>query len=59
MTCDTLKPIDQFYRAAGMADDHRNGCVACNLAAKKAPTALDSQANRDRVRKWQQRILSA
>ena len=37
-----------------MADGHRNDCVPCNLAAKKARTALDPQANRDRVRKWQQ-----
>jgi hypothetical protein len=48
-----LKPIEQFYRAAGMADGHRSDCIPCNLAAKKARTALDPQANRDRVRRWQ------
>jgi hypothetical protein len=46
------KPLDQFYRAAGMADGHRSDCVPCNLAAKKARTALNPQANRDRVRRW-------
>jgi hypothetical protein len=51
--CGQSKPIDQFYRAAGMADGHRSDCIPCNLAAKKARTALDPQANRDRVRRWQ------
>jgi hypothetical protein len=36
-----------------MADGHRSDCIACNLAAKKERTALDPQANRDRVRRWQ------
>jgi Recombination endonuclease VII len=37
-----------------MADGHRSDCIPCNLAAKKARTALDPQANRDRDRRWQQ-----
>jgi len=36
-----------------MRDGHRNDCKVCNLAAKKARVALDPQANRDRVRRWQ------
>jgi hypothetical protein len=36
-----------------MADGYRSDCIPCNLAAKKARTALDPQANRDRVRRWQ------
>ena len=36
-----------------MSDGHRSDCIPCNLAAKKARTALDPQANRDRVRRWQ------
>jgi len=36
-----------------MADGHRWDCIQCNLAAKKARTALSPQANRDRVRRWQ------
>jgi hypothetical protein len=51
--CGESKPLDEFYRAAGMADGHRSDCIPCNLAAKKARTALDPQANRDRVRRWQ------
>jgi hypothetical protein len=51
--CGDSKPIEQFYRSGGMADGRRNDCIACNLAAKKARTALDPQANRDRVKKWQ------
>jgi hypothetical protein len=53
VVCGETKPLDRFYRAAGMADGHRSDCVPCNLAAKKARTALDPQANRDRVRRWQ------
>jgi len=51
--CGESKPLDEFYRAAGMIDGHRSDCIPCNLAAKKARTALDPQANRDRVRRWQ------
>jgi hypothetical protein len=53
IACGESKPIEQFYRAAGMADGHRSDCIPCNLAAKKARTALNPQANRDRVRRWQ------
>ena len=36
-----------------MADGHRSDCIPCNLAAKRARTALDPEANRARARKWQ------
>src|SRR4051794_31245921 len=52
--CGDLKPLDDFYRMAGMRDGYRNDCKTCNLAAKKARTALNPQANRDRVKRWQQ-----
>jgi CRISPR/Cas system-associated protein Cas10 (large subunit of type III CRISPR-Cas system) len=51
--CGELKPLDDFYKSAGMRDGHRNDCKVCNLAAKKARTALDPQTNRDRVKRWQ------
>jgi hypothetical protein len=51
--CGESKPLDDFYRAAGTADGYRSDCKPCNLAAKRARTALDPQANRDRVRQWQ------
>jgi hypothetical protein len=51
--CGIIKPLDQFYRAKGMADGHRSDCVPCNLAAKRERSALNPQANRDRVRRWQ------
>jgi hypothetical protein len=51
--CGELKPLDEFYRARGMRDGHRNDCKVCNLAAKAARTAENPQANRDRVRRWQ------
>jgi Autographiviridae endonuclease VII len=52
--CGEIKPLDDFYRSAGMRDGHRNDCKVCNLAAKAARTVLDPQANRDRVKRWQQ-----
>jgi Autographiviridae endonuclease VII len=51
--CGELKPLDDFYRASGMRDGHRNDCKPCNLAAKKARTALVPQANLERVKRWQ------
>jgi hypothetical protein len=51
--CGELKPLEDFYKSVGMRDGHRNDCKVCNLAAKAARTALDPQANRDRVRRWQ------
>ncbi|HUI48953.1 MAG TPA: hypothetical protein VL119_09670 [Acidimicrobiia bacterium] len=51
--CGESKPLDQFYRSAGMADGYRSDCILCNLAAERARTARDPQANRDRVRRWQ------
>jgi hypothetical protein len=35
-----------------MADGHRWDCIKCNLAAKRARTALDPEANRARARRW-------
>jgi hypothetical protein len=54
IACGQSKPLDQFYRAAGMADGHRSDCIQCNLAAKRARTALDPEANRARARRWKQ-----
>lgn len=35
-----------------MADGYRSDCIPCNLAAKRARTALDPEANRARARRW-------
>ncbi len=35
-----------------MVDGHRSDCIPCNLAAKRARTALDPEANRARARRW-------
>jgi hypothetical protein len=37
-----------------MRDGYRSDCKVCNLAAKAARTALDPQANRDRVKRWRE-----
>jgi hypothetical protein len=48
--CGQTKPIDDFYRAAGMRDGRRNDCKVCNLAAKKARyVSADAVA---RVERW-------
>jgi hypothetical protein len=53
ITCGVVKPLGEFYRAAGMRDGHRNDCKVCNLAAKKDRYRADPQAHIDRVRRWQ------
>jgi hypothetical protein len=52
--CGELKPLGDFYKAAGMADGYRHDCKACNLAAKAARTAANPEANRERVKRWQE-----
>jgi hypothetical protein len=50
--CGETKPLDDFYRAAGMRDGHRNDCKRCNLAAKAARTAANPEPSRERSRRW-------
>jgi hypothetical protein len=50
--CGEDKPLDDFYRANGMRDGRRNDCKACNNAAKRARTAANPEANRERVKRW-------
>jgi hypothetical protein len=52
--CGVEKPLEDFYKAAGMRDGHRNDCKSCNLAEKKKRYDADPQAHIDRVRRWQQ-----
>jgi hypothetical protein len=53
-SCKELKPLDAFYRAAGMKDGHRSECKVCNLAAKKRRYDADPAAHIARVKRWQQ-----
>jgi hypothetical protein len=50
--CGEIKPLGEFYRAAGMADGHRSDCKACNLAAKAARYRLNPEPDKERVRRW-------
>lgn len=52
--CQQAKPLDEFYRAAGMRDGHRNDCKSCNLAAKKRRYEQDPATAIARVKRWQQ-----
>lgn len=52
--CGELKPLEQFYRAAGMRDGRRSDCAACNLAAKKRRYDADPETAIGRVKQWQQ-----
>jgi hypothetical protein len=52
--CGALKPLDEFYRSAGMRDGHRNDCKSCNLAAKKRRYDAAPHLAIARVKKWQQ-----
>src|SRR5687768_2786260 len=53
--CGELKPLDDYYKMAGMRDGHRHDCKACNLAAKKARYDADPAQAVRRVKAWQQR----
>ena len=50
--CLETKPLSEFYKANGTVDGVRGECKPCNLAEKRAKTALNPQPNRDRVRAW-------
>ena len=51
--CGETKPLDDFYRAAGMRDGHRSDCKACNLAIRRAKYAADPRPYIERVLRWQ------
>jgi len=55
--CGLEKPVNDFYRAAGMVDGYRSECKACNLA-QRARRYREEPAFRardiERVRRWQQ-----
>lgn len=46
--CNSEKPIDQFYKHAGMADGHLNKCKACT----KADVSKHRADNIDKVREY-------
>jgi len=52
--CGEVKPIDEFYRAAGMKDGHRSECKTCHKSRQRQWY----QANRvhaiAEVKRWQQ-----
>ena len=50
--CGEVKPLDQYYRSAGMKDGHRHDCKACNLAAKAARHRANPGPARERVQQW-------
>ena len=51
--CKELKPLSDFYRAAGMRDGHRNDCKRCNLSAKHERYVANPEPTKERVRQWQ------
>jgi hypothetical protein len=52
--CGQVKPLHDFYRAAGTRDGHRNDCKSCNLAAKKRRYDADPAKYIGMVKRWQQ-----
>jgi hypothetical protein len=52
--CGTEKPLDEFYKSAGMRDGHRHDCKACNLEEKRQRYLADPAAAKARVKRWQQ-----
>lgn len=52
--CGVMKPLDDFYRSAGMRDGYRNDCKPCNLDEKRRRYLADPVAAKARVKRWQQ-----
>ena len=52
--CGVLKPLEDFYRAAGTRDGHRGDCKACSSKDKQRRYLADPQAAITRVKRWQQ-----
>ena len=50
--CGLVKPLNEFYAAAGMRDGHRNDCIDCNKAAKRERHALNAAEYTRRSREW-------
>lgn len=51
--CGQWKPLDGFYRMAGMRDGHRNECKSCNLADKRRRYQADPAKYIGMVARWQ------
>jgi len=52
--CGTIKPLDDFYKSAGMRDGHRNDCRVCNLREKQERYRANPDVAKARVKRWQQ-----
>jgi recombination endonuclease VII/cytochrome c554/c'-like protein len=52
--CGEVKPIDEFYRATGMADGHRSECKACHQKQRKRWYQANRAAAIASVKRWQQ-----
>ncbi len=50
--CGVVKPLDEFDKAAGTSDGHRDDWKPCNLAAQAGRIRLNPEANRERARQW-------
>lgn len=53
--CGDWKPLEDFYRMAGMRDGHRNECKSCNLADKRERYARDPAKYVAMVERWRKR----
>ncbi len=52
--CGVTKPLESFYKAAGMRDGRRGDCKVCNLRAQHERYRADPAAGKARVKRWQQ-----
>jgi len=50
--CGETKPLDDFYKMAGMRDGHRNECKRCNLAQRR--DRYDSRKAVEGVQRWRE-----
>jgi hypothetical protein len=50
--CGEVKPLTEFYKAAGAADGHRGECKVCNRARKKQWYAKNREVVIAKVKRW-------
>jgi hypothetical protein len=51
--CGAVRPLEDFHRATGMRDGHRNECRDCSQALSRARYAQNRERYIAGVRRWQ------
>jgi hypothetical protein len=53
--CGEVKPLDEFHRAEGMRDGHRNECRSCTKSLRRAHYESNRERYIQAAQRWQAR----